>query len=237
MDKNYTSKRIQLAKANQLIFASIAVSVFIVIFSIFAIKNLISQSAYQQRVISKKSDALNILTGDLDAISKLETSYKSFINQPQNLIGGNPTGTSGNDGNNSKIVLDALPTSYDTNSWILNFINLNKLLGQPNTFIDLGGAASTPAATSTSVSSSSSSMSGASLKPTNVVVPITGSFKVPFGSIASTFANLNRSILPIQVLSMNFTAGADGAPADVTYAASTFYQPPYQFNIGSEDIK
>src|SRR5690606_10637885 len=36
-----------------------------------------------------------------------------FVETPDNVIGGNPSGTGDNDGDNAKIVLDALPSKYD----------------------------------------------------------------------------------------------------------------------------
>ena len=40
-------------------------------------------------------------------------SYTAFTGTPDNVIGGNPNGAGDKDGNNSKIVLDALPSKYD----------------------------------------------------------------------------------------------------------------------------
>ncbi|MEI8187458.1 MAG: hypothetical protein WCG30_00745 [Candidatus Saccharibacteria bacterium] len=234
MDKNFASKRVQLNKANQLIFISVAISVFIVIFTIFAAKNLISQGSYLNRVIAEKKKAYDVLTADNKAISNLETSYRAFINQPQNMIGGAPNGLNGNDGNNAKIVLDALPTSSDVNAWTLNFVNLNSLLGQQSDFMTVGAAAAVAAPVASKTNTTSP---GLSVKPSTVTLSVTGSFKADFPAIPAIFASLNQPIIPIQVKSMSFAAGTSTTPAVVSFTASTFYQPPYQFSIGKEIVK
>jgi hypothetical protein len=233
MDKNTLGKRIQVDKANQLVFASTGITIFIFIFTIFAAKSLISQGAYQNRVISKQNAALANLKSDINDVNNLTTSYQAFIGEPQNLIGGNPSGTGQNDGNNSKIILDALPTSYDANAWTLNFLSLNTLLGQGNTFLVLGGGGSSSSTTSSSRSTSSTGSTTSS--PT--AVSLSGSFTTSINNIGNDFGVLNRSILPIQVLSMNFSANQNSQADQVTFTAQTYYQAPYQFSIGQVTVR
>ncbi len=232
MDKNILGKRTQVDKANQLVFAATGATIFIFIFTIFAAKSLLSQGAYQNRVITKQNAALKILNADLDAVTNLSKSYNAFLSEPQNLLGGNPSGTGNNDGNNSKIILDALPTSYDANAWTLNFTNLNQLLGQGSTFIVLGGSASSPkVAASSSVSTTGSATS------TPSPVPLSGSFNTSLSNITNTFAILDRSLLPIQVLTMSFTAGPGGQGNQIAYTAQSYYQSPYKFTIGQVTVQ
>ena len=219
------SKRIQLDKANQLIFGSLAFTSFIFIFALFATKDLISQGAYQNRIISQQIIAKNNLDTDLTAISSLKSSYKAFVDQPQNLLGGNPAGSGNNDGNNSKIILDALSTSFDPNAWNLNLSNLNTLLGQGSGFISL------------SATSSASTTAAGTSNPTATPVQLSGTFSTSLGGMQGTFNSLNKSIIPIQVTGVIFNAATAGQSPTVAYTAQSYYQPAYQFNIGQVIVK
>ncbi len=219
------SKRIQLDKANQLIFGSLAFTSFIFIFALFATKDLISQGAYQNRIISQQIIAKNNLDTDLTAISSLKSSYKAFVDQPQNLLGGNPAGSGNNDGNNSKIILDALSTSFDPNAWNLNLSNLNTLLGQGSGFISL------------SATSSASTTAAGTSNPTATPVQLSGTFSTSLGGMQGTFNSLNKSIIPIQVTGVIFNAATAGQSPTLAYTAQSYYQPAYQFNIGQVIVK
>ena len=60
-----------------------------------------------------KEKAHQQLDKNLKAFDSLVVSYKSFEGKSTNVIGGNASGTGDNDGKNSKIILDALPSSSD----------------------------------------------------------------------------------------------------------------------------
>src|SRR5690606_38811813 len=62
---------------------------------------------------STKAAANKQLEENLKAWDQLSASYKSFDGASTNIISGTRTGTGDNDGPNSKIILDALPSSYD----------------------------------------------------------------------------------------------------------------------------
>jgi len=111
MAKNQLNgKRGKIDQANSFMVIIIAVSSFLVVFSLTSAKALISQYAYQERVISAQQRTITQIKTDLNAVSSLVTSYEAFANTSTNIIGGNPSGTGPRDGNNAKIVLDALPT-------------------------------------------------------------------------------------------------------------------------------
>ena len=109
-----STKRILIDKTNARIVVVTAVAVFLSVFSLIAIKSLSSQASYQNRVISARNSALSQVKADLNATTDLEASYQAFIDQPQNILGSSPQASAGsNDGNNAKIILDALPSAYD----------------------------------------------------------------------------------------------------------------------------
>lgn len=74
-----------------------------------AVKTLVSQGAYQGRVISAKRQAVSQLREDLNVVDKLKVSYASFLGTGQNVIGGNIDGKGMQDGDNAKLRLMRYP--------------------------------------------------------------------------------------------------------------------------------
>src|ERR1019366_8169533 len=113
-DQKTATKRVLIDKANTRIVAVTAAAAFLTVFSLVAAKSLFSQASYQNRVINAQRKALSQVKADQNAVSSLVSSYNAFVSQPQNILGGDPLSTANsNDGNNAKIILDALPGSYD----------------------------------------------------------------------------------------------------------------------------
>ncbi len=131
------TKRVLIDKANSTMVASIAIAGFLIMFSIVASRALLSQRGYQARVITEKEKAVKQLDDNITAVDKLAITYQEFIKTPDNVIGGNPTGVGDKDGNNAKIVLDALPSKYDFPAFITS---VQKLLSIKNfTLENIGG--------------------------------------------------------------------------------------------------
>src|SRR4051812_405506 len=100
-----STKRVMITKANKQMVVYTAVAAFVVIFCLVAAKALTSQAAYQNRVISKKKQAVSQLKSDLNARDSLVNSYQAFVGTNQNVLGGNPNGTGDLDGDNARLVL------------------------------------------------------------------------------------------------------------------------------------
>src|SRR5688572_10565455 len=107
------TKRSLISKANSTIVIATSAAAFVLIFALVAGKSLAGQAAYQNRVIDAKQKALTQLRADLEARDSLAESYKDFVAADPNVLGGNPATTGGKDGDNAKLVLDALPSKYD----------------------------------------------------------------------------------------------------------------------------
>ena len=227
MDKNILGKKTQLANTNNLQVIWLSVAIFIVIFCFFAVKSLYSEGQYQNRVIKAQDSTLSTLSDDLASVSQIEKSYEAFNNVPQNILGGNPSTTGGNNGNNSKIILDALPNNIDVPAWSLNINNLDSLLLQQPSFITLDPSA--VAVDQTTVAPS--------LMPMPIAIPLAGSFSVDPNSIGGVLDSLYTSLIPIQVNSINIVAGLPGTPAKVTFKANANYQAPYKFSTTSEIVQ
>ena len=73
-----------------------------------------SQAAYQNRVINAKREANGQLQNNLTASKALvKIIPEGFLNTPKILQGATTAGSGDRDGDNGKIILDALPSQYD----------------------------------------------------------------------------------------------------------------------------
>lgn len=218
-----SSKRLLIDKANATMLATIGVTAFIVVFSLVAVRALFSQSGYQSRVLSEKQKALKQLKANNKSVASLVESYKSFASEPQNVLGGNPAGTSAVDGDNPKIILDALPSKYDFPGLISS---MEKLLKDGGYQIEsLGGVDDEVAQQNT-----------ASDKPQPIEMPFP--FTVDTGSETAAknlFVLLEKSIRPIDVTSVSVSVGQTGLKISVN--AKTYYQPEKDLKITTKVVK
>lgn len=107
-------KHVQIDKAQSAMLATVAIAVIVAIFSLFGIKAMISKGAYQRRVINEKHRIVSQLKSNYTAANALSAEFAIFDGQDPNIIGGSTKGTGNQDGANSQIILDALPSTYDT---------------------------------------------------------------------------------------------------------------------------
>jgi len=106
-------KHLQMDKNQSTMLAVIAGAVVVTIFCLFATKALISKGMYQRRALHARNQVVDQLKTNEKAAQTLFTQYKVFASQAPNVLGGSPTGNGNLDGDNQRIVLDALPSTYD----------------------------------------------------------------------------------------------------------------------------
>ncbi len=217
-----SGKRLQIDKANASTVAFLAVAAFIAVFSLVASKALLSQRSYQARVITEKKKALTQLKANNQAADQLVTSYKAFVSAPENIIGGSVSGSSDRDGDNAKIVLDALPSKYDFPAFATS---VYKILLDKNYKID------TIAGTDDELNQSQKVDSVA--KP--VEIPFDASITGNFDTAQGLMDILQRSIRPIQINKVAFS-GADNA-LKINVNAKSYYQPQKTIKITKKEVK
>lgn len=220
MAKVLSNKRVQIDKSNATMMTMIATAAFITMFSIIASRALLSQRSYQARVIAAKKQALNQLKSNNAAAEQLHNSYQAFSEPDKNIIGGNKTGTGDKDGDNGKIVLDALPSKYDFPALATS---LQKLLSN-NTYT-LNSFNGSDDEINQSINTDSS-------KP--IEIPFQISVGGNYQSVLNLIDTLDHSIRPIQVLTLNISGGAS---LNVNISAKTFYQPEQQIEVTTKVIK
>jgi len=211
-----------LSKANAITVGIVGVASFITVFCLVASSSLISQNKYQNKVASAKSKANSQLDANIKAYSDLNTSYKKFNNTNPNAIGGNVNGTADNDGNNAKIVLNSLPSTYDFPALTSS---LEKVLRDRN--ISITSISGTDAQASQTASESQS--------PTPVPIPFMFTVSANYGSTQQLLDALQKSIRPIQI----DTIAISGASSDMnlTVTGHTYYQSGKNLKITKQTIK
>ncbi len=216
-------KRSLIDQANSKVVIFIAIAGFLVVFSLVASRALLSQRSYQSRVIAQKQVAVDQLEKNEKAVQQLAISYKEFTGASDNVIGGNPAGTGDRDGNNAKIVLDALPSKYDFPAFITS---VEKLL-KTNNF------------SPTSISGTDDELAQTDAATTEEPTEIPFSMDVPMGSYANVkdfLITLQRSIRPIHVNQVDISGG-NGNLINVSVDATSYYQTEKGLTIGKKVVE
>lgn len=219
-----SSKRTAISKANAQMVIVVGVASFVVVFSLVASKAVINQNSYQSRVTGKKELAYHQLTSNLVAAKSLVKSYKQFTDKSNNIIGGNTVGTGDKDGDNGKIILDALPSNYDFPALASS---LEKILASQNLKVSSITGTDDQVNQQTNISS-----------PSPVPVPMPFSFSVSnasYASIQQLITTLQLSIRPIQIDTIVLSGAANNMQSTIT--AHTYYQPAKNLKITKELVK
>jgi hypothetical protein len=219
-----STKRLAISKSNAQMVIVVGIAAFITVFCLVVCKTVFSQNRYQAKVISAKEKAHKQLQANAKAYSSLSNSYKIFNSKNPNIIGGSITGTGSNDGNNSTIVLDALPSSYDFPALTSS---LEKILS------DRGLKVSSISGIDDQVNQQANASS-----PDPQPVPMPFSFTVSnasYDSIKDLTDALQRSIRPIQIDTMSLSGSSSDMTA--TFTAHTFYQPAKSLKLTTKVIK
>jgi hypothetical protein len=216
-------KRIGIDKTNSRIVGTAAVAAFLVMFFLVASVALFNQLMYQNRVIGVKKKAVTQLKQNITASESLMNSYKAFVSTPQNLIGGNPGGTGPQDGNNAKLVLDALPSRYDFPALTTSIEKL--LIDQKVKIQSIAGSDDTVNQTANDASGS----------PEPIEMPFELTVSGDFQGIQRVITALERSIRPVQIQTLDVTGDQQDLTMKIT--AKTFYQPEKTLNIQMKAVK
>lgn len=219
-----TTKRLAISKSKAQMVAAVSVASFVTVFCLIASKAVLSQNTYQARVISAKEKAHKQLQTNLRAYDSLSTSYRIFDSKNPNVLGGTISGSGDNDGSNSKLILDALPPTY-------NFPALTSSLEK--ILADRGLKVSSITGTDDELAQQANTSSPT---PQPVTMPFTFTVNgANYTALAQLTDALQHSIRPIQIDTMNLSGGANDMTA--TFTAHTYYQPAKSLQIDKKVIK
>lgn len=199
-----------------------SVAAFVLVFTLVAGKTMLSQLGYQNKVISAKKDALLRIESNLQAVDTLKNSYQEFVSENPNVLGGNPDGNGGQDGNNAKLVLDALPSKYDFPALTTSLESL--IVGQNLQILGISG---------TDEEVSQQQQTG--VDPTPIAMPFQLQVNGAYASVQTFTDALLRSIRPFQIQSIELSG--DESSMSATIAAQTFYQPGKNLTIKEEVVQ
>lgn len=217
----------QVQKAQNSLFFIVAAATVITVFCLVSSKSLLSQGSYQRKVINQRNDAVKQLRDNLTAAKQLQDQYNNVFQNSGaiNIIGGkNDSSPSAvpPDGDNARIVLDALPSSYDFPALVTS---LTKILQTDNI--------SNPSVGGSDAAASIAATPSASPQPVEIDVPINGT--ATYANLQKLLSDLQRSIRPFDITSMNVS----GNPSNMTFSfmMHTYFQPGKTLDIGSKVVK
>ena len=218
------SKRVAIDKANAQMVIIVAVASFVTIFSLVAAKAAFGTNRYQAKVTTEKEKAKHQLDVNIKSFDSLATAYRAFDNTSTNVISGNSNGTGDNDGPNSKIILDALPSSYDFPALTSS---IEKILNDQSMKI-------------TSITGTDDQVSQQTNTSSPTPQPVAMAFTFSVGSanydgINKLIARLEHSVRPIQI--DNLTISGGGNNMSLTVNAHTYYQPAKNLTITKKVVK
>lgn len=219
-----SSKRVAIDKASAQMVSIVAVAAFVTVFCLIASKAVLSQNQYNSRVMSAKQKAYNQIQDNTKAFDDLQKSYKAFDSTSTNVLGGIAVGTNDNDGTNSKIILNALPSAYDFPALTSS---IEKMLSERGL-----------KATSITGTDDQVNQQGNLLSPDPKPVEIPFTFTVTGASytgVNELFKALQSSIRPFQVDKVDISGG--GNNMSVTVTAHTYFQPARSITPTTKVVK
>lgn len=221
------NKSLQIDKAQSTMLAVVVGATIITVFCLVSAKVLLGQALYQRRVINARDVSAKQLETNIKNANTLSSQYNSVLigSDSNNVIGGSNSGGDSAvppDGDNGKIVLDALPTSYDFPALLTS---LSKLLGT-----DGVGAQSIGGADQSISVDSSPTYNPA---PSNIDVTISGAST--YADSKKLLTDLERSIRPFDVT--HLTLSGNESSLSMSLNVTTYYQPAKTLTIPSKEIK
>jgi hypothetical protein len=219
-----STKRLAISKANAQMVAVVGVASFVTVFCLVASQAVWGQTRYQARVTAKAETANQQLKKNIQAFNSLVSSYNKFDSSSTNIIGGTNNGSGDNDGDNAKIILDALPSTYDFPALTSS---VEKVLTANNFHIGSITGIDDQVNQQANISSPT---------PQSVGMPFTFSVEdANYTSVQQLISKLQQSIRPIQIDSIDLTGGANNMT--LTVDAHTYYQPSKSLNIAKQVVK
>jgi len=212
-------KQLQVDKA-QATMLGIVIGVSVVcVFSLVASKQLFSQANYLRKVASQKEDAVEQLKSNKTAVTSLVESYDKFAGQNPNLLGGNAASRAADrDGDNARLILDALPSKYDFPAMATS---LEKLLGG-NTINSIKGT--------------DDLVTQEDLEESKIVdMPFEFEVDTTYVGMRTLIGTFEKSIRPFHIQKLKML-GQNGRVVG-TITAKTFYQPEKNLKIEKQVVK
>jgi len=222
-----TSKRARIDKTQSTMLAIISIAAVITIFCLMSAKALLSQAAYQRKVVKANQAAVKQLQANVTAAKALVTQYSQVFEgtNTSNIIGGQNT-TSPDavppNGDNARIVLDALPSKYDFPALISSVSN-----------ILTDDKITSPSVTGTDESATIDNNAATNPQPQQIQLTVTGTGT--YDNVLAFVQDLERSIRPFDVVSLQLAGPQDSLTFTLT--VNTYFQPAKSLNVVTQEVK
>jgi hypothetical protein len=222
-----SKKSLQIDKTQSTILSVVVAATIITAFCLSSARVLLSEAFYQQRVIHARNTSVKQLNSDISAANTLTNQYNSVFlgSSGQNIIGGQTSSSSmavPPDGDNGKIVLDALPTTYDFPALLTS---LSKILSSDGVGAQsIGG---------TDQLTTVSSVPSYNPQPASINLTLSGT--TTYDGSTRLLNDLERSIRPFDVTHLTLTGNQSNLV--ISLDLTTYYQPAKTLSIPSKEIK
>lgn len=220
-------KSLKVNRTQTIVTTTLIASIVISVFCLVSAKALLSQASYQRKVLHARREALKKLESNQTAANQLVSQYHQVFQSsgPSNIIGGKNT-TDQNavppDGDNARIVLDALPSSYDFPALITSTTKILSLNG-------IGGPSISSTDQTATVDTKSTS------NPTATSIQLTLSGSSDYAHIQHLITDLERSIRLFDITTLQISGS--NKDMSVSMNLNSYFQSAKTFNVQSEVVK
>jgi cell division protein FtsL len=217
-------KRAQIAKANKVMFISVAIASAVLSLSVVCSYFLIQKLVFNEKILSEKQHTVSTLYNDNSVINQLTNNIRA-LNSNQSLIS-NQTET---DGQPIQVILDALPSSSNSLALGASLQSSKLLLGVSGLNVESLSMNDTSANNSTTVTSVASSSSANSIGFSFTVTATDNK------SFYDALVKLENSIRIINIQTIDIQAGSTTNTMTVNGVA--YYQPSKTLNLYNKVVK
>src|SRR3989344_5561127 len=203
-------KKADMDKNQTRLIMTVGIATVITIFCLVSTKALLAQASYHRSELAAKRAVIKQLKSNIDTAATLQTQYQAFNSVNPNFIGGkNVTepNASQPDGDNARLVLNALPSKYDFPALISS---VSKILS--------GAGMASPGI-------------AARVNPTPVEITLSLNGVTTYGGAQNLIRDLEGSIRPFNVTTLEF--GGSSASISLSAGLSTYFQPAKALGSGS----
>lgn len=242
-----STNRLKIDKANSIMVIAVGTASFLVTFSLISVKSLSSRHAYQDKVKIAQEDSLHKLKQNIKSVDEIKQKYNEFVDRQENIISGSKTGLGPRDGDNARIILDALPSKYDypalastiekildDRAYVVKSItgtddelqqNGSDTSGKPENDVDTSAFLTTE-------SKSTSDESKSALSQDAIPMPFSMAAKGSYDNIVNVLKDFRLSIRPLCVQSLQIKAEEKGV--ELSIQGKSYYQRQRVLNISEE---
>lgn len=222
-----TTKRQQITQSNRVMFLWITGASMIIGFSIVFIVFLVQRISFEEKVLSKQQETVNVLNKNLAAVSGLQDNIR-VLESDENLksVLLNPTQPT------VQTVLDALPSTANSTALASSLQSkiLNRVPGVSIDSLRVDPVSGIETPTQGLQNSAGANAEGSISFTFSVGTPLSNQ-----SALREVLLNVERSIRPINITSL--TIESQGNRVVMTVAGVGYYQPEQKVQLVKEVVR